>query len=99
MSIAVIRPYEAEDKARVKAAAERFAARHGIGFSPATRYDLAQGGDTAAETAIDYAIYSAHPEDKARLRKLWAACYCRALRVPVDVRTTVGYGHIGVSID
>lgn len=87
MTIAVIREYTAEDKARVKAAAERFCKRHGIKF------------DANAENAIDYWIFASHPEDKAYRRKLWTACYCRALRVPYDVRTTTDYGHIGVTIN
>jgi len=73
MGISTIRRYEEEDKARVKAAAERF--------------------------RIDEWIYDSHPQDKAYRRKLWTACYCRALRVPCDVRTTTGYGYIGINVD
>lgn len=90
-SISTIRRYDDEDKARVKAAAERFCERHGINYG-------ADECDTA-ENAIEYRIYSTHPEDKAYMRKLWKACYCRALRVPYDVRTTTGWGYIGVQVD
>ena len=91
MTIAVIREYTKEDQARVKAAAERFCKRHGITFDPDYVND--------AENAIDYWIFASHPEDKAYRRKLWTACYCRALRVPYDVRTTTLGDHIGVTID
>ena len=87
-SMATIRKLDDVDKARVTRAAERFCNRHGISF-----------GFDDAETMIDYWLYSAHPEIAAYRRKLWIACYCRALRVPVDVRTTTGWGYIGVSCD
>jgi len=90
MTIATIRRYTEDDQARVREAAERFCKRHGIKFDPAYADD--------AEASIDHAIWDAHPEDKARLRKLWTACYCRALQVPCDVRTTTGYGYIGVTV-
>ena len=92
MTIATIRSYTNEDKARVKVAAERFCARHGIKVD---RMD----GDSAAEAAADYWVYSSHPEEKAYRRKLWIACYCRALRVPYDVRTTTSSGYIGVTVN
>ncbi|MDH1557079.1 hypothetical protein N5E86_21750 [Stutzerimonas stutzeri] len=92
MTIATIRRYEAEDQARVKAAAERFCKRHGI------KIDL-EDGECAAEHAIEYWIKESYPEDKAYRRKLWTACYCRALCVPYDVRTTTYSGYIGVSVD
>jgi hypothetical protein len=92
MTISTIRRYTDDDKARVRAAAERFCQRHSI--NP----DQFSDEETAAETAIDFALWSAHPEDKARLRKLWTDCYCRALKVPYDVRTTTGNGYIGVSV-
>lgn len=91
MAIAIIRSYEEDDKSRVKDSAERFCRRHGIKFD-------ASMGETEAENAIDNAIWSAHPENKAYLRKLWISCYCRALRVPYDVRTTTGGGYIGVTV-
>ena len=89
MSLSVIRPYTDADKARVKATAERFCYRHGIAFG--------DQGETA-ETAIDYAIYSAHPEDKAYLRKLWTGCFCRALGVSYDVRTSTDGSYIGLIV-
>ena len=90
MAISIIRTYDTEYKARVKAAAERFCARHGIEYDADCYF--------GAENSIDYAIFSAHPLESAYLRKLWTACYCRALRVPTDVRTTTACGYIGVSV-
>lgn len=84
-SLATIRRIDATDKARVKAAAERFCNRHGIAFDE--YFD--------AESSIDHEIYSAHPSDQARLRRMWMSCYCRALRVPYDVRTRVAWGYVG----
>lgn len=91
MTIATIRRYTKDDQSRVRAAAERFCARHGIKFDSAFADD--------AEASIDHAIWDANPEDKAYLRKLWTACYCRALQVPCDVRTATGYGYIGVTVN
>ena len=91
MEISIIRTATNEDKRTVQLSAERFCQRHGIAYTD----------DFDAETAIDYAIETSGPQgDKnARLKKLWAACYCRALRVPTDVRTTIAYGHVGINID
>ena len=87
-SIATIRKYTTEDAARVERAAQRFCARHNISISGPE--------DDSAEAAIDHWLHQSHPEDLSYRRKLWTACYCRALRVPVDVRTTTGWGYIGV---
>lgn len=91
MAISIIRKQTAEDAAAVRAAAERFCGRHDIVYD--TEFD--------AETAIDYAIETTGPRGglNARLRKLWTACYCRALRVPCDVRTTTAYGHVGIRVE
>ena len=86
MTLSIIRRYTKEDQARVKSTAERFCQRHAIAF---------EGSDITAEVAIDYWVYSSHPEDKAYRRKIWAVCYCRALGMPTSVRITTGYGYIG----
>jgi len=91
MTISIIRSYEVDDQARVKAAAERFCDRHNI------KYDASI--ESEAEMSISYAIFDADPEDKRYLRKLWTACFCRALRVPYDVRTTTVGSYIGRAID
>jgi len=83
-SMSIIRKYEEDDRARVQAAAERFCKRHNIRATE------------TAEESIQFAIATAHPEDRARLRELWMGCYCRALRVPYNVRTTTMGGQIGL---
>jgi hypothetical protein len=90
MTVSTIRRYEDEDKARVESAAERFCQRHNIKF---------ERGYVTAEQAIENAIWQAHPQDTAYLRKLWTGCYCRALRVPYDVRATTASGYIGVTVE
>jgi hypothetical protein len=89
MAISTIREYTDEDKARVRAAAVRFCDRHNIRYY----------GDDDAEQSIDYWLHSSHPSELAYRRKLWIGVYCRALRVAYDVRTTTGWGYIGVSVD
>lgn len=87
--MSIIRKLDDVDLARVTAAAERFCRRHGIKFDEYR----------PAEVSIDYAIDRAHPAESARLRKMWTACYCRALRVPCDVYTTTGWGYVGTSCE
>jgi hypothetical protein len=69
---------DADQDARVIAAAERFAARHNL--------RLAVYGD--APDAYDYevavGICCADSFDAGRLGRLWAAALCRALRVRYD---------------
>ena len=88
--IAVIRKVTCEDLERVESAARSLCKRQAIPFD--------QGEPGEAEMSIEYWLHDAHPEDKAYPRNLWTGCYCRALGVPVDVRTTMGWGHIGVSV-
>ena len=85
--ISVIRKAEQADYDAVQAAAMRFCDRHGISYdSP---------GD--AEYAIHYEMDPMSAgHNQARIRKLWTACYCRALREPTDVRLTIAYGHVGI---
>jgi hypothetical protein len=33
--------------------------------------------------------------ETTQLRRLWQACLCRALRVPVSADITVAYGYVG----
>ena len=78
----VIRSATQDDHERVAAAARRFCARHGL--------DLGE-----PMLSIYYWIASAHPEDAARHRGLWAGCLCRALRVRRCVRADIAYGNVG----
>ena len=89
MTISTIRKLTTDDETRVNVAAERFCVRHGITFD-----------EGFAEDEIEYATQSEHGDNgrAAYLRKLWAAVYCRALRVPCDARTTIAYGYVGISV-
>ena len=93
MTISITREASDSDYARVRAAAERFCSRHAIA------YDANE--PCGAEDAIDYEIDCGGHQGgpRPRLRKLWTACYCRALGVPVDVRTTIAWGYVGISVD
>ena len=90
MTISTIRRADSDDLAAVRAAAVRFCDRHGI------RYD----SPDEAEQAIEFAMDPQSPGyGQARIRKLWTACYCRALGVRTDVRTTIAYGYVGLSVE
>lgn len=92
MAISTIRRSDDSDAARVREAAERFCARHGLSYDA----DEPRG----AECAIQYQIECGGPQGDpcVRTRKLWTACYCRALGVPVDVRTTIAWGYVGIRV-
>lgn len=84
MAVNIIREFTAEDKARVEAAAVRFAARHGIHLYPAGE------GMGMAEEQLDAALAS-----RRDLAKLWQAAFCRALRMRPSARITVAHGYVG----
>lgn len=90
MTISTIRRASSDDLAAVRAAAIRFCDRHGIRYySP-----------DEAEQGIEFAMaQEARDHGPRRIRKLWAACYCRALGLPTDVRTTIAYGHVGIRVE
>ena len=92
MAISTIRRATADDHAAVCDAAVRFCDRHGIQYDP----DELSGPEDAINYEIECGGHQGVPQP--RLRKLWTACYCRALRVPLDVRTTIAFGHIGISL-
>ena len=90
MTISTIRRADSDDLAAVRAAAIRFCDRHGI------RYN----SPDEAEQEIEFAMDAQSPGyDQARIRKLWTACYCRALGLTTDVRTTIAYGHVGLRVE
>ena len=90
MTISPIRRATSDDLAAVRDAAIRFCVRHGL------RYNSPE----EAEDTIAYATDPQSPGyDQARLRKLWIACYCRALGLPTNVRTTMAYGYIGLIVE
>lgn len=72
MAISVVRKFTQDDAEKIRKAAEKFCARHGISF----------GEHLPAEDAIDFAIEDADPGRAARIRKLWRTVYCRALGMP-----------------
>lgn len=90
MAISIIRRADSDDLAAVRAAAIRFCDRHGILYN----------SPDEAEQEIDFAM---DPQGRgygqARIRKLWTACYCRALGLPTDVRTTIAYGYVGLDVE
>jgi hypothetical protein len=95
MAISTIRRADQNDINAVRAVAVRFCKRHNIVF------DADQ--NNGAEQAIEFAIGESYRSltgrttyDNARLHKLWVACYCRALNVPVNSRTTIAYGYVGL---
>ncbi|HCZ49107.1 MAG TPA: hypothetical protein DCZ11_08890 [Gammaproteobacteria bacterium] len=91
MGISIIRKATAEDEAAVRATAERFCRRHEIDF----------GTDWPAEEAIRYAIETGGPQGDTdrRLKKLWTACYCRALGLPTRSYYGTAYGYVGILTD
>lgn len=93
MTISTIRRVTDLDISRVRAAAERFCARHGISYD----VDDPRGAEDAIQYQIDCG--GAQGGEDARIKKLWAGCYCRALGEPIDVRTTIAWGYVGISID
>lgn len=88
MAISPIRAVSDTDLTAVHAAAKKFCKRHDIKFDEDT-----------PEDAIEYEIQHRWRPNALRLRKLWKACYCRALNAPTDARTTIAWGYIGISED
>lgn len=93
MTISTIRRADDDDIAAVRAAAIKFCERHNIKYEN----DDALSGP---EDAIRCEIECGGPQfsQNSRIRRLWTACYCRALRVPIDARTTIAYGHVGIRL-
>jgi hypothetical protein len=92
MSLSVIRRFTTEDRKRLDASARRFADRHGI------RLDLE---NLEPAEALDMHVSWAESQQSSelkRLKPLWQACRCRALKVKVDASITVGHGYVGYSV-
>lgn len=92
MALSVIRRFDDTDAERLNAAAQRFAARHKLTL------DVVEGESHA--DALDIYIWSrdtgTYPHI-LNLRRLWQACRCRALGVPVAADIEVAYGYVGRS--
>ena len=87
MTLAIIRSFTVSDKERLNKSALRFADRHALNLDLdylSTVYE-----------ALDMHLWMYYPE----LKRLWQACKCRALKVPVSARITVAYGEIGYSVN
>jgi hypothetical protein len=93
-AISTIRPFTADDDAALSKSALDFADRH---FPNGLTLDV----DDRPWQALEYELSGRpdHPwgkySDTKKLRRLWQACLCRALRVPVSADITVAYGCIG----
>jgi hypothetical protein len=89
-AISTIRQFTSDDDAALTKAALSFADRH---FSNGLTLDI----DDRPWQALDAELWS-RPDtcsDTKRLRRLWQACRCRALGLPVSADITVAYGCIG----
>jgi hypothetical protein len=97
MTIAPIRRFTTDDDAALTASALRFAERHfangadGLNLGMEDRPWLALYEELLSRPDHPWGKYS----DTKQLRRLWQACMCRALRVPVSADITVGYGYVG----
>jgi len=95
-AIGTIRQFTADDDAALTAAAVRFAERHFA--NGADGLDLSM--DDRPWQALQHELWSRPTtwSDTKQLRRLWQACLCRALRVPVQANITVAYGHVGYRV-
>lgn len=92
--LSIIRPLTADDAAALDASALRFAARHCLSIDTSYSNSPAEALD-AHLWAHDCSGWTRLPE----LRRLWQACRCRALGVPVSATIAVSYGYIGHKLD
>ena len=90
MALSTIRRFTDDDAAALNTAAARFAARHSILLDSSTHHDFWR--------ALDAELNWQARDGEPKLFRLWQRVVCRALRVPQDVRTTVAYGHVGVTV-
>jgi len=91
-AIGIIRAFTTDDDAALNAAAERFAARHG----------LTLGTDDKAWVELDQELWSCDTGTWPRvtdLKRLWQACRCRALGVQVSAGIVVSYGYVGYRVN
>jgi hypothetical protein len=96
-AIGIIRPFTTDDDAALTASALRFAERHfangadGLNLGMEDRPWQALESELSSRPDEPWGKYS----DTKQLRRLWQACLCRALRVPVSADITVAYGYVG----
>jgi hypothetical protein len=92
MALSVIRRFDDTDAERLNAAALRFAARHRLSI------DLEEHAN--AWQALDGCLWCGDTGTYPRildLKRLWQACRCRALGVPVAADIAVAHGYVGRS--
>jgi|688.fasta_scaffold62441_2 hypothetical protein len=89
MTFSPLRYLTISDAQALDSAAERFCERHGIslhlGFSVEERPYL----------ALDLYLFFHH--DKA-LKRLWQACFCRALKVKPAANVCLAHGYVGHTV-
>ena len=90
MPLSIIRPFTADDDAALTASALRFADRH--------RLKLDMEDRPWEELQIELWALPATWSETRQLRRLWQACLCRALRMPVSADVTVAYGYVGYHV-
>jgi hypothetical protein len=97
MTVAAIRQFTADDDASLTASALRFAERHFANGADGLNLDI----EDRPWRALQYELW-ARPttwSDTKQLRRLWQACLCRALRVPVSADITVAHGYVGYRVN
>lgn len=92
-ALSIIRPFAAEDDAALSDSARRFADRHCL--------HLDESMEDRPWEALDHELWSRgdNCSDSAYLKRLWQACRCRALGVPVAADIAVAYGYVGRRVD
>lgn len=89
------------DTERLEAAAERFAARHGIKRTVPGWVEYTIEGETYrsyyAPTAYSEVSNTIEPRENPRLARLWQACFCRALGYRPCADLTIGWGYVGTN--
>jgi hypothetical protein len=89
-ALSIIRPITENDLTALDNSAHKFATRHNITL----------GADFRAYEELDMALWARVGfSNTATLKRLWQACLCRALRIPVAATVTVAYGRIGHTVD
>ncbi len=87
--INTIRRVTETDTARIEAAALRFAARYGF------RIDPGYTGARSAYEGMEAELRVDNQPETLRLRRLWQACFCRALGFKPSADLTIGWGYVG----
>jgi hypothetical protein len=95
-AIGTIRPFTTDDDAALTASALRFAERHFANGADG----LNLGMEDRPWNALQYELWARPTDwsDTRQLRRLWQACLCRALRVPVSADIIVAYGYVGYRV-